>query len=114
MSRRYLTANTAAMLLYRASCPDDYVLHEFIEKAETVIQTYATKGCEFAFYRIPMIYSTVPVYNFQSMIQQIRNHFIKQGFYVRHIRNGYMWISWRHAFRKYAKRQTHSRKRKRD
>lgn len=105
MPKRHLTATYAASLLYKASCPDDIIMQEFIEKAEFVIQTYATKGCQFAFFRVPVIYSTVPAYNFMKMVHQIADHFRAVGFFVKHVGDGCLWISWRYAFDQYTKKK---------
>lgn len=113
MTQRGLTADNAASLLYRACCPDNFITQEFIEKAEFVIQTYATKGCKHAFFRVPVIYSSVPAYNFNTMIKQIVDHFIEKGFFVKHIHKGYLWISWRYAFDKYVEKRQPKKKRNR-
>lgn len=111
MSRRFLSADNAASLLYRASCPDTYIVREFIDKAEFMIQTYATKGCQSVFFRVPVIYSTVPAYNFRAMITQIVDHFRDMGFFVKHMPDGRMWISWRRAFHRYRERRDSKRNR---
>lgn len=111
MARRFLSAQSAAGILYRRTCPDDFILHDLVEKVEYVIQTVAKKRCDNVFYRVPIVYSAVPAYNFNSMYQLLAEHFEKNGFFVKRIGDRCtLWISWRHAFDKHCAQQSKNRK----
>lgn len=113
MARRFLSAESAAGILFRVTCPDDFILHDLVEKVEYVIQTVAKKRCDNVFYRVPIVYSTVPAYNFNIMYHLLAEHFENKGFFVKRIGDGCtLWISWRNAFEKHCKRQSRIRKRR--
>lgn len=100
MTKRYLSAHAAAKLLKRCSCSESYIKDELIRKAEYAIRIAASKRCDNIVWRVPILYSSVPAYDFGTMQNLIVEHLRKQKFYVKSglLDNTALWISWRFAF----------------
>lgn len=100
MPTRYLSAVSAARLLDRCSCPDNFIIDALINKAEYVIRLSASKRNSHIMWRVP-VFASMPAYNFKIMQTEIAAHFRKQGFYVKEFPDGItLWISWRHAYQR--------------
>ena len=98
MPKRYLTASSAAKLLNKCACPDDFILNELVEKVEYVIKIAASKRASHTMWHVP-IFASVPAYSYRKLQKEIAEHLRKQGFYVKEFNDGMsIWISWRVAY----------------
>lgn len=97
--RRYLSANSAAKLLQRCTCSENFIVDALIRKAEYAIRISASKRSDNVMWRVPIIYASVPAYNYREMHHLIAEHLRKHNFFVKEFPDGStMWISWRRAF----------------
>ena len=108
-TKRYLSANSAAKLLERCSCPDNMILDALVNKAEYVIRISASKRTSHVMWRVP-VFASIPAYNFKIMQHEIAEHFRAQGFYVKEFHDGVtLWISWRRAYLALGEKKQHKK-----
>ena len=98
MPRRFLTAVSAARLLNRCACPDDFILNALVDKVEYVIKIAASKRSTHTMWRVPL-FASVPAYSYHKLQQEISAHLRHQGFHVKEFPDGMtIWVSWRMAY----------------
>lgn len=104
----YLTAYAAAKLLKRCSCSEDFIKDILIRKAEYAIRIAASKRCDNIIWCVPILYSSVPAYNYKTIHAMIVKHLRQQKFYVKTFPdNATLWISWRFVYKSLTEHKYH-------
>ncbi len=106
MTRRHITADHAASILYSVSFPDEFIVNDLLEKVEHLVQTMAGKRNDSVFYMVPLLYAAVPAYSVQTMVRMLAEHLRDEGYYVKEMPDGRtLWISWKYAFKRHVARK---------
>jgi hypothetical protein len=96
MENNAFNAYEAARLRDQSWVPVSMVTQHLVEQIQRLVEEVAKRSGSDTLYTIPMQVSGFPMYNRQQITQYVIEYLQKRSFYVKHVHEYTIYISWRH------------------